>query len=118
MKITDPFLYESDSPILRASANLGITRTAINFAFYVNTYSHKIHPVLTNFKHEMRAALPEGMVGLVGGRRRARPAPGHAATEHPPSHHLAAVRDSERTPTHSQHTPTFAHTLSRYTIRW
>ncbi|GBP84469.1 hypothetical protein EVAR_67475_1 [Eumeta japonica] len=40
----------------------------------------------------LRAALAQGMTGVVSGWRRARPAPGHAATEHPAPHHLDVVR--------------------------
>lgn len=46
---------------------------------------------------ELRTALPQRIVGVVDGRRRARPAPGHAATEHPASDHLGAVRAPEPT---------------------
>lgn len=40
---------------------------------------------------QMGAALLQGIVGLViSGSRRARPAPGHAAAEHPAAHHRGA----------------------------
>lgn len=48
------------------------------------------------FEGEVWAAVSQGMlvVGVVRRRRRARPAPGHAATEHPPSDHFGAFCSS------------------------
>lgn len=64
------------------------------------------------FKGEVGAAIPERVLILrvVGRRRRARPAPGHAATEHPPSDHFGAVSHPEPTAaqTHT-HNPTPTH---------
>lgn len=58
---------------------------------------------------ELRAAIPQRIIGVVNGRRRARPAPGHAATEHPASHHRDAVR--ART-TLTPHTHAHAHLIT------
>lgn len=60
---------------------------------------------------QLRAALSQGIVGVVG-RRRARPAPGHAATEHPPSDHLGAVR-ARRAKAHAPPTALALHSITQ-----